>query len=120
VLFDFTNEGEPHRFWLANHAAAFFRISRSIFRRRFSSSSSLRRGRAAVLRGLSLISPRFFAMFTQLPSVPSWTPRSRAISAMGRPELVTNSTASALKVSVYFWRVLPTSLFLLVEVIPLG
>src|SRR5437660_9642246 len=65
--------------------------------------------------GFSLMSPRFFAIFTQLPSVPSLIPRSRAISAIGRPELIANSTASALYSAVNFRRVDPTSVFLLVD-----
>jgi transketolase N-terminal domain/subunit len=40
VFLHVLDEGELHRLWLANHAAAFFRISRSILSRRFSSSSS--------------------------------------------------------------------------------
>src|SRR5205085_4304384 len=65
--------------------------------------------------GFSLMSPRFFAVFTQFPSVPSLIPRSRAISAIGRPELIANSTASALYSAVNFRRVDPTSVFLLVD-----
>lgn len=41
---------------------------------------------------------------TQLPSVPSTMPRSRAISATGRLELTTSSTASSLYSWVYFLR----------------
>src|SRR5215470_14179083 len=96
VLIHALDEGELHRLWLANHAAAFFKISRSIRNRRFSSSSSFSRARSSIVSGLSVTSPRFFAMFIQLPRVPSLIPSSRAISAAGRPELTTNSTASAL------------------------
>jgi len=40
--------------------------------------------------------PRFFAMFIQLPRVPSLIPSSRAISTTDRPELITKSTTFGL------------------------
>ena len=59
--------------------------------------------------------PDFFAVFTQFASVPSLIPRFRAISAIGRPELITRSTASSLYSWVYFLRACPTSGSLLVD-----
>src|SRR5208283_4630872 len=110
-----TDEGELHMLSFANHAAAFFRISRSIFKRRFSSSNSFNRARSSISSGFSLKSPRFFAAFIQFPNVPSLIPRSRAISAIGLPELINNSTASALNSGVNFRRVEPITVLLLVD-----
>src|SRR5262249_32208557 len=62
------DEGELHMLSFANHAAAFFRISRSIFKRRFSSSNSFSRARSLISSGFSLTSPRFFAAVTQFPN----------------------------------------------------
>jgi hypothetical protein len=87
---------KPHR--------CFFRKSRSIRSFRFSSSSSFIWTRSSIVSGLSLMLPLLFAAFTQLPRVPSFRPRSRAISATGRPELTTSSTASALYSGAYFFR----------------
>src|SRR5688572_20372785 len=43
--------------------------------------------------------------FTQLPNVPSLTPRSRATSAIGLPVSITSCTASALNCGLNFRRV---------------
>ena len=79
------------------------------------SSSSRSRARSSVSSGFSFSFPDFFAVFTQFASVPSFMPRSRAISAIGRPELITSSTASSLYSWVYFLRACPTSGSLLVD-----
>jgi hypothetical protein len=84
--------------------------------------------RRATPRGQSLIfctAPRSAALLPQaashvrgtpqLPRVPSLIPRSRATSAIGRPEWTTNSTASALYSWVYFRRAEPTAIPLLVD-----
>jgi|SRR5208337_1608205 len=78
-------------------------------------ASSLSSARSSVSSGLSFSFPDFLAVFTQFPSVPSLVPRSRAISAIGRPELITSSTASSLYSWVYFLRACPTSGSLLVD-----
>src|SRR5208337_4785467 len=83
--------------------------------RRFSSSNSFNRARSSISSGFSLKSPRFFAAFIQFPNVPSLIPRSRAISAIGLPELINNSTASALNSGVNFRRVEPITVLLLVD-----
>jgi transposase IS66 family protein len=62
-----------------------------------------------------LNTPSRFALFTQFPNVPSLIPKSRATSATGRPELITNSTASALYSWVYFRRAAPIPTSLLVD-----
>src|SRR5580698_5770019 len=65
------DERELYWFSFANHAAAFFRKSRSIRSRRFSSRSSRSSARSSVSSGLSFSFPDFFAACTQFPSVPS-------------------------------------------------
>src|SRR5262249_24710095 len=71
--------------------------------------------RSSISSGFSLTSPRFFAAFTQFPNVPSLIPRSRAISDTDLPELINNSTASALNSGVNFLRVEPITDFPLVD-----
>src|SRR5262249_15828212 len=76
-----------------------------------SSAFSLR-SRASSARSSSLSAPspsprRRRSAFTQLPSVPSLIPRSRATCAIGLPVSLTSRTAPALKSLSTFLRVAP-------------
>src|SRR2546426_487473 len=96
---------DPHSFdSLTQKTTARFKISRSIsssamrfFKRRFSSISvsSLPGGRPAELSFF------FRSSFTHVPRVTSFTPNSRAIWAIGRPDARTRATASRLNSSGY-------------------
>src|SRR6185437_7621306 len=90
-----------HRRSFAKKAAAFPRNSLSSRSCRFSRSSSASRARSLIDSGVSETgcSSRYFA--TQLPSVPSWIRSSRATTAIGRPDSITNRTASSLNSGVY-------------------
>ena len=77
-------------------AAAFFRNSFSIRSRRNSSSISRILTRSVGDNSGSGVGFSFRHAFTQFPNVPSLIANSRAISATGRSDWITNCTASAL------------------------
>src|SRR4029453_7700619 len=93
-----------HRYSWAKKAAAFPRNSVFIRNSRFSRSSSRRRARSGNVKGGSSPACSTRCLLTQLPSVPSCTPISRATSAIGRDVSTTRRTASDLNSGVNFLR----------------
>src|SRR5689334_22711475 len=93
-----------HRYSWAKKAAAFPRNSVFIRNSRFSRSSSRSRARSGRVNGGSSPACSTRCLLTQLPSVPSCTPISRATSAIGREVSTTRRTASDLNSGVNFRR----------------
>src|SRR4029453_1796220 len=93
-----------HRYSWAKKAAAFPRNSVFIRNSRFSRSSSRSRARSGRVNGGSSPACSTRYLLTQLPSVPSCTPISRATSAIGREVSTTSRTASDLNSGVNFRR----------------
>src|SRR5689334_12292404 len=93
-----------HRYSWAKKAAAFPRNSVVIRNSRFSRSSSRSRARSGRVNGGSSPACSTRYLLTQLPSVPSCTPISRATSAIGRDVSTTSRTASDLNSGVNFRR----------------
>src|SRR6266542_2503099 len=93
-----------HRYSWAKKAAAFPRNSAFIRSSRTSFSNSRSRARSETDSGGSSSACSARYLFTQLPSVPSFTPIWRATSATGRDASITNFTASSLNSGVKLLR----------------
>src|SRR6266496_4199924 len=93
-----------HRYSWAKKAAAFPRNSAFIHSSRTSFSSSRSRARSETVSGGSSSACSARYLFTQFPSVPSFTRISRATSAIGRDVSVTIFTASSLNSGVKLLR----------------
>src|SRR6266496_4369024 len=93
-----------HRYSWAKKAAAFPRNSAFIRSSRTSFSSSRSRARSLIVSGGSSSACSARYLFTQFPSVPSFTRISRATSATGRDASITNFTASSLNSGVKLLR----------------
>src|SRR6185503_766540 len=91
-----------HRYSWAKKAAAFPTTSVFIRDSRFYRSSSRSRARSGRVNGGSSPACSTRYLLTQLPSVPSCTPISRATSAIGREVSTTRRTASDLNFGVNF------------------
>ena len=102
------NEGEPHHFWLAKNAVAFFNISRSSFRMRFSRRSCSTSFKRSADGKSDRSSVRCVAI--HLPSVESPMPKSAATCLRESPLLSASRTASRWKSSPWSLTHSPVSL----------
>ncbi|AFW02323.1 hypothetical protein B932_2777 [Gluconobacter oxydans H24] len=95
-----TDEGEPHIFWLAKNCVAFFKISLSSRRMRFSRRRrSFSRARSACGSGPDRSEVRYCE--TQCPNVDLPIPRSAATLVRDKPLLKAILIASRRNSSVY-------------------
>src|SRR5437016_8583449 len=101
-----SHEGVLHGRSLAKYAAAFFKMSRSSFSRAFSRRSRVSSSAASACRPEpgNAPSPWFSSSAAHLYSRLRGIPNSRAIAAAGRPDCLSNWTASSLNAFVNRWR----------------